>query len=236
MDFETNATVNVGVTTFSAVQRRYYFSGRYLEVAGLQANIASGREQSSDFSVGDVPHWSAVVMSVMSAHAAIESFVNEVLTDIADGVTSGLTASVPEAARMPLAWWWTSGKLDRAAILTKVNSLRVHLGRAPMEQGSQPWQDLDTLRLLRNALVHYKPEALAMAGDEQKTKLEQRLQTLALPANPIFAGNKGNPYFPDHIISAGVAEWATKTARTVISTVSTDLCLDSIAAGVAPPT
>jgi hypothetical protein len=76
-------------------------------------------------------------------------------------------------------------------------------GREPFDRGTLPYQDADLLKKIRNMMVHAKPET-SEAGAEHR--LEKRFRG-KFPANRLMRGQK-NPYFPDHCLGSGCAEWA----------------------------
>lgn len=216
MDHVVSASVSVGVFGHSRTLMRYYFSGRFLEASKLQAQAALERESADDFAIGDAVHWLSVVGAISHAMSAVEAGVNEVWTDVADGITLGPTRSIPAPVRPALAWHWVSGRIQRAPLFDKLDAMLVGIGSSPLERGREPWQALGTLVTLRNALVHYRPENLAIAGDDEKTLFERRLQALRLKGNPLFGG-QGNPYFPDHALSADLARWSHATAEQALT-------------------
>ena len=80
----------------------------------------------------------------------------------------------------------------------------------PFETGRQPYQDAHLLVPLRNALVHYEPEAVVTVGwDKEMEALENKLGSKFLP-NPLTGA--ANPFFPNRCLGSGCAEWAAKTA------------------------
>lgn len=83
----------------------------------------------------------------------------------------------------------------------KVMKLR---GIEPFERGLEPYQSVDVLIKLRNALVHFKPEW----HDEQKEhrKLGERLRG-EFALNPFITEGTG-VLFPQRCMSYGCAKWA----------------------------
>lgn len=77
-----------------------------------------------------------------------------------------------------------------------------------LDKRAEPYQSAALLTSLRNALVHYKSESVA--GDVE------HLFTKALrgrfPDNRLMTGS-GNPWWPDHALGAGCAEWAFESAK-----------------------
>jgi hypothetical protein len=65
-----------------------------------------------------------------------------------------------------------------------------------------------TLRL-RNALHHFEPDTLGETVPQLPLERELRGK---FAANQMMAG-MGNPYFPDHCLGAGCAEWAWRSCK-----------------------
>lgn len=75
-----------------------------------------------------------------------------------------------------------------------------------------PYQDVDLLIKLRNALIHYEPESIISISDipdkpVTEHKFEKRLQ-YKFKLNPLTG--PGNPFYPDKVLGHGCCEWAIK--------------------------
>jgi len=79
--------------------------------------------------------------------------------------------------------------------------------------GTLPYQAVDDLESLRNALIHFKPEL--DTDQKQHTKLEARLSG-KFAFNPFLDGT-GNPIFPSKCFSVGCAEWAIKSVSDFVN-------------------
>jgi hypothetical protein len=75
-------------------------------------------------------------------------------------------------------------------------------GREPLIEGGRPFQDVDLLIDLRNALVHFTP-AWESKKSEQHTNLSDRLK-VKFTASRVFDG----PIFPNGWATHGCTEWA----------------------------
>lgn len=82
------------------------------------------------------------------------------------------------------------------------------LRQSPMfEKGTRPYQDIDILIRLRNALIHFKPEW----NDEQAVhaKISTQLQGKFAPSP--FMGS-GDPLFPKRWATTGCTKWAVESS------------------------
>lgn len=139
----------------------------------------------------------AVSAAVMLTTASLESNINEYLCDPELVFPNLLEDSSHALVRL----------LEQKSILDKYQSVLSFRGVAEYETGKPPYQDVDGLIKLRNALVHFKPEW----HDEQELhrKIEGRLKG-KFGINPAI-GDKG-VFFPQQCMSYGCAKWAVKTA------------------------
>jgi hypothetical protein len=79
------------------------------------------------------------------------------------------------------------------------------------KKGQPPCQDVSTLIVIRNVLIHYKP-AWASAEEEQADKKILSLQQeKKFSLNPLISG-QSDPFFPDKCLSYGCARWAVNTS------------------------
>lgn len=139
----------------------------------------------------------AVSATVMLATASLESNINEYLCE-PELVFPNLLEDSPHAlVRL----------LEQKSILDKYQSVLSFRGIAEYVTGEQPYQDIDALIKLRNALVHFKPEW----HDEQELhrKIEGRLKG-RFETNPAIGEN--GVFFPQQCMSYGCTKWAVNTA------------------------
>lgn len=101
------------------------------------------------------------------------------------------------------------------------------LGKQPLDQGAQPWQDTQLLIRLRNEITHYK----SRSGTEMsQAKLFVALQSK--PAQrPPFWPEQGMNFFPLHCLGSERAAWAVLTTQALINTVYKRLEVKSPLAG-----
>ena len=149
-----------------------------------------------------VVHRTYVLGAIVNSFAFLEAHINELFVDTKDEEPVGPAQELGAAARY-LAAAWRSGDIDRLPLLTKYQAALILAGKFPFDPGAQPYQSLDVLRQLRNALVHYEPETRG----SHPNKFEARLQSQQFPLHPWYE-RSANPIFPDKCISHGCADWA----------------------------
>jgi hypothetical protein len=136
----------------------------------------------------------AVLLSV----ASLESNINEFLSE-------------PEKLFLqlnPEAHSVVVGLLEKESILEKYNKVLALRGLEAFDKGSEPYQSVDILIKLRNALVHFKPEW----HDEQKEHLELGKQLRGKFALNPFIREETGVLFPQRCMSYGCAKWAVESS------------------------
>jgi hypothetical protein len=142
-------------------------------------------------------HRSYVIGSVLSAVAFLEATVNEIF------VEPRLFAMSPELQRIFRKLW--DCDLANSSVLVKYEIALLLKGAPEFARGQQPFQDVDLVIKLRNALVHYKPEWQPLEQPQRMEKLLRNKFTL----NPL-AGND-DVFFPGKCLSYGCAKWAVRS-------------------------
>lgn len=138
----------------------------------------------------------AVSATVMLATASLESNINEYLCE-SEQVFSGLSRQSSHALVK---------LLERKSILEKYQAVLSFRGVDEYPAGKAPYQDVDAVIKLRNALVHFKPEW----HDEQELhrKLAAQLKG-RFKINPAI-GEDG-VFFPQQCMSYGCTKWVVNT-------------------------
>lgn len=131
--------------------------------------------------------------AIMLSFAAIEAAVDEAQDDL------GVQPELRDA-------------LDRAATLDHAQALLAHRSRTTFDRGAEPYQSVELLRALRNALVHPKAEWDNTA--ERNRTLSKKIIGAHLPLSPFQPDT--DLAFPHGCMSAGVATWAASSARKFI--------------------
>ena len=99
---------------------------------------------------------------------------------------------------------------DRLPVMDKLDETLVCATGRGIDKGNRPCQDVCGLVKLRDAFVHFKPR---LQWDNEAHELEKRLIKL-VPKNPLMQGAK--PWFPHHVLCAGVAQWACDKSAELI--------------------
>ena len=155
-------------------------------------------------------HRAYVVGGIVSAVMGLEACINEIYLDAVDESKQKL-AGLDEQEMALLAEWWPRIEKRRADTLLKYQHALLLLGRPALPKGENPYQDVDSLIHLRNALTHYKPEwddSLDAHADLQG-RLEGRFET-----NPLSTDT--NLWFPHQCLGSDCAKWAVSAAEELV--------------------
>jgi len=198
------------VGTPSVLIRVYYSSyhlwatNHFAQLAGEIEDTHSGRSRF------DIKHRAYVTNSILSAVAFLEAAINELYQDAFDK-HSGYLTTLPQAIRNLLGDFWamTEGENKSAiSILDKYQLALRFCGKEPFNKGKSPYQEVDLVVRIRNALTHYKPQSL---GGDNIHRLEAGLRG-KFSENKLMSGS-GNPYFPDKALGRGCADWVVASVR-----------------------
>lgn len=202
-------TVSIRDTISVRVGTHIYFARDHLRAAQFMAESCQRREQRcvEDGRTGiDSETRSYALAAIMEAVAFLEAALNQLWHQ---AIEYGATMSSPylEGLDQPvvnlLRELGGNNRVERAlGILEKYDLTLLCAGREPIDKGRTPGQDVKALINARNALVHYKPE---LHWEDEAHNLETQLRHL-VPPNPLMKG--GGPWFPHHLLCAGVAQWA----------------------------
>ena len=193
--------------TLGRISLKHEFSKQHLQAAEfftskareMETNIPKPNE--TQFS----EHRAYVTAAVLSAVSFLEASINELYLSAID---QSLTALPGFDARLfqLLARFWTEN--ERSPILDKYQDMLLLAGKDRFLPGVPPYQPVNDVVKLRDALVHYKPEWQDEAGQSQN--LEKRLHR-KFPLNPY--ASSGSLWFPHQCLGAGCAQWAVDTTR-----------------------
>lgn len=134
-----------------------------------------------------------VTAAIIVSFAAIEAALDEASEDI----------RVPPELGLPL---------EKAPTLEWAQALLAFRGKPTFDKGAEPYQSANALRLIRNGLVH--PKAEWDDDMERNVKLSAKVNALNVQLSPFWPGEGLS--FPHRCMSAGVAEWAARSARLFI--------------------
>lgn len=168
-------------------------AARFSRMCG-EIEVANKGQPLGEFFDGQI---GAVSATVMLATASLESNINEYLCE-PEQMFPNLLKDSPHALVQ---------LLEQKSILEKYQSVLSFRGVAEYAAGEPPYQDVDALIKLRNALVHFKPEW----HDEQELhrKIEGRLKG-RFEINPAIGEN--GVFFPQQCMSYGCTKWAVNVA------------------------
>lgn len=162
--------------------------------------------------------------AITSAYAAVEATINEFLQDAVDG-DEELIKAVGQDVVESLASWWQKKARDQARrlkTLEKYQCALEKLDRQQFSEGESPYQPVDHLRKLRNALVHFDPEWSDEKDDHQA--VEKRL-TSRIESSPLIPSDEIE--FPYGCLSFECGKWAVESAREFVAAFHERLDLQS---------
>jgi hypothetical protein len=210
MGFEMDLTDKGTATDTMRIVVRNYFSSHLLSSATRLANLA---KQIEDRHTGmarfDLEHRTYALSSIVSAVGFLEAMINELFQDAYDdhAPDGGAITLLNTNTRQLMAEYWRAIEQgERGRILDKYQALLRFAGQPVMEEGKQPFQHAKLAVQLRNAIVHFRPEDLSA---DEPAKMETRLHS-KFPDNRLMAG-AGNPWWPDHCLGWGCADWAIRS-------------------------
>jgi len=202
------------------VVMRNYFSSYLLWTASRASREAAVIEERHEGeSRFDIGHRSHVLTSILAAAAFLEAMVNELYQDAYDDHGSdgdGYIAPLTVEARSRLSTiWQATDEGEKLRPLAKYQLMLMASDQQQLDEGAQTFQDAKLVTQLRNAIAHYQPEDLSV---DSPARMEQRLRG-KFPDNRLMAG-AGNPWWPDHCLGAGCAQWAVDSAIALADSVS----------------
>jgi hypothetical protein len=208
-----------GKPTYDVIGTRHYFAGAHMRAARLMVSHCHEREQlavearQDESPTVDYDVRSYAVCAIVESAAFLEARVNEVWHAVLEPIRAtashrlaGLNDEQIDAIR-DLAG---GERADRLPVMDKLDQTLVCVTGRGIDKGQRPAQDVSGLLKLRDAFVHFKPE---LQWDNEAHALEKRLIDL-VPINPLMQG--ATPWFPHHVLCAGVAKWACDKSAELI--------------------
>lgn len=209
---EANDEVRIKESVSIAV--RTYFSINHILSAAHFSRLSAKLEKSYTGKPSEDLHFenmAYVTGCIFAAVSSLEAMINELFTDIADHPDSHLSI-VGKRTGALMATMWNLGVPRTATypILRKYQIALILADKEVLESDKQPYQDVDLLIELRNALIHYEPETVLAYSDEGKVdiqKFEKKLKG-KFSTNPLALGHA---FFPSKCLGHGCAKWAVNS-------------------------
>ncbi|EDZ56986.1 conserved hypothetical protein [Bacillus cereus H3081.97] len=165
------------------------------------ANILDSHEErtkSRNYAIG----------AITSAANFMEATINECLNHHMKDSTYNLKLNLtPEQRNNVLSWWNPIKDTERRSILSKYQTVLKEAGQSEFIKGTNPYQDANLLVILRNSLVHYKPEWVELEGNTEELEV---IFGGKFPRNPLFSEHLS--YFPNKCLGFGSSKWALESA------------------------
>ncbi len=199
-----------------SIEFRHYLSVAHLSAAALFASQCRALEATAGTTPFDSPerrqHNALAVATVLMSAAFLEATVNELFADCAEAPPRPRVNAIASKGLLGRMWMREVPRTAAYSILEKYE-IALELNASPsMDRGAWPYQDVKLLIELRNALIHFEPETIAVSEGTQPLrvhKFEKRLKG-KFEENPLTG--PGNPFYPDKLLGAGCAEWSVRSA------------------------
>jgi hypothetical protein len=203
------------------IMQRNYFSLTHIGAGALCARQAGeieqryqeeGEAETSEERNRNITNYrSYVTNSIVSTVSFLEASVNELLRDAAED--NARTQDIDSKLADNVQTMENNYNVFRThSILEKYQLVLLLSDENLFDTGTQPYQDVSTLKKLRNYLVHYTPEDIRAQPEPENpdVKMGRRLQDKGFDLNPLVG--EGNPFFPDKCLSHGCASWGVDSA------------------------
>lgn len=200
------------------IEVRSYFSIQHLlSAANFYKHLVVLENKNFDDLSDDeiIHHRSLTVSIILSCVCFLESTINELFMDAAEG-TDGILRDMSKANIKMLSKMWKRG-IPRTANYNIVEKYQVALTLTKKKEinlGLEFAQNVSYLIKLRNALIHFEPETVITKSEKEPESV--KIQKLEKHLKGKFDLNKftgeNNLFFPDKCLSVGCAEWAINSA------------------------
>lgn len=179
-----------------------YFANecKKVETEHQAAFFPNGKWQAVDLVVAR--HQSYAVSSVMQAFNSMEALINEFYGELESDGRSVAKAFAPQV-RIDLIKQDLK-KCRKKSPLAKYNVALHSAGKPKFDEGKGLGQEFNSLRELRNAMTHYRPEWSDRL--DEHSDLETRLKS-KFPQSALMPV-AGMAWFPNRCFGAGSAAWA----------------------------
>jgi hypothetical protein len=149
-------------------------------------------------------HRSYAIGAVIAAAAYLEAAINELYLEAVDRNRNTFPPERLHLAELMSHVWQD---VEQVSVLAKYQLALTLADTRPYPKGQSPYQAVDGLLRLRNALVHYQPE-WDSEPDEHR-RLEERL---AKRFKESRLSESNQAFFPHRCLGHGCAAWAITTA------------------------
>jgi hypothetical protein len=200
------------ITARLRVRSRTYYSLQHIQSAALFTRKCYQIESNYDGIFSDElfsEHWSYVTGAIFATVSFLEATINELFADTVDHPNGELANHLDASTKLLMADMWKRG-IPRTAQYQIIEKYQIALTLArktPFELDRPPFQDVQTLIIIRNALIHYEPVWASAEEEKAHKKILSLKQEKKFALNPLRTG-KSNPFFPDKCLSHGCAKWA----------------------------
>jgi hypothetical protein len=151
-----------------------------------------------------IEHRAYAIGAVVGAATYLEAAINELYLVAIDRNKNIFSSERLRLAELMSHVW---ADVEQLSVLAKYQVALTLAESARYPKGQEPYQAVDGLLKLRNALVHYKPEWNTEL--EEHRGLELRLAN-RFPESKLSLS--GQTFLPDRCLGHGCAAWATKAA------------------------
>ena len=199
--------INVKSKISGTLSLKTNFSGHHMLSAAHFARQSAIIETNYKDEITDelrAEHRAYVTGAIIVSVASLEATINEVFISATDNdnLFKDFDPTIPKV----LAEFWTWDIVERSSILKKYRCVLAVANKETFDRGNTPYQEVNDLIKLRDALVHYKPEW----DTDLKTHeaIENRLKS-RFNINPF--SHDDNAFFPKKCLGHGCAEWSVKS-------------------------
>jgi len=185
------------------------FSGHHMLSAAHFARQSAIIEKNYKDEITDelrAEHRAYVTGAIIVSVASLEATITEVFISARDkdNIFKDFDHTIPNVLEELLDFVEWSSK-----ILQKYQFVLTAANKEAFDRGKSPYQEVDDLIQLRNALVHYKPEWDTDLKNHKK--IEDRLEKRWLKARINPFAHENNAFFPKKCLGYGCAEWSVKS-------------------------
>lgn len=188
------------VTMTATLRMKHSFSRQHLVAARHFAHLATEAEEQNEVSrTLKTEHRAYVTGAIVFSVAFLEASINELYLEAVD-INRTTLSTLTDPQFTILAELWPI--VEQTQALGKFQIVLASCGCSRFDKGVEPFQGVDSLIKIRNALIHYRPE-WDNELDEHK-KIHNRVSN-KFALNPFT--DKSSLWFPHQCLGAGCAKW-----------------------------